>query len=76
MDGFWETLIVKIGSYLLGSYFSVTVLSIEGTKKYNEYVAVARRAHLDHPPRPRQWARVSRPSSVSYADILSSWPLH
>ena len=37
-------------------------------------VAVARRAHLAHPPRPRQWARVSRPSSVSYADILSSSP--
>ena len=43
---------------------------------FGNAVAVARRAHLARPPRPRQWARVSRPSSVSYADILSSSPFH
>ena len=39
-------------------------------------VAVARRAHLAHPPRPRQWPRASRPTAPTYADILSSTPFH
>ena len=41
---------------------------------FGNAVAVARRAHLAHPPRPRPWARALRPSSVTYADILSSAP--
>ena len=39
-------------------------------------VAVARRAHLAHPPRPRQWPRASRPTAPTYADILSPTPFH
>ena len=39
-------------------------------------IAVARRAHLAHPPRPRQWPRASRPNAPTYADILSSTPFH
>ena len=41
---------------------------------FGNAVAVARCAHLAHPPRPRQWAHAPRPSSVTYADILSSPP--
>ena len=49
---------------------------------FSNAVAVARQRlaltsdYLAHPPRPRQWARASRPSSVTYADILSSSPFH
>ena len=41
---------------------------------FGNAVAVARRAHLAHPPRPQPWALAPRPSSVTYADILSPSP--
>ena len=37
---------------------------------FGNAVAVARRAHLARAPRPRQWARASRPSPDTYADML------